>query len=89
MWDELDPLLSRAFAECERALPDAEFAARVSAQLQRRSGLTDIARALPAAMAAAFRGLAVGVSVPLRLNYAGVAALAATLVTVWSLLAAV
>jgi hypothetical protein len=88
MRDELDPLLLRAFAECEPPLPDADFLARVSAQLHGRPALPDLARALPAALAAALHGVAAGVTVPLRLRYAGVVALAAALVTFWSLLAA-
>ncbi|HWZ65146.1 MAG TPA: hypothetical protein VNX02_19170 [Steroidobacteraceae bacterium] len=89
MSDDLDPLLLRAFAQSERPLPDAEFVARVVAQLRPRASLAGMAWALPAAMAVVIRALATGVAAPLRLHYAGLVALAATLVTVWSLLAAV
>jgi hypothetical protein len=89
MSDELDPLLLRAFAHSERPLPDPEFVARVVAQLRPRASLAGTVRALFAAMAVVLRALATGVAAPLRLKYAGLGVLAATLVTVWSLLAAV
>ncbi|MGP8035622.1 MAG: hypothetical protein ACLPQ6_15950 [Steroidobacteraceae bacterium] len=88
MSDELYPQVLRAFAHSEQPLPDAEFVARVVAQLRPRGSVAGIARALPAAMAVILRALATGLTTPLRLRYAGLVALAAALVTVWSLLAA-
>lgn len=86
MSDELDPLLLRAFALSERPLPDAEFVARVTAQMPPRASLPAMASVLSSAMAVALRGLATGVAAPLRLRYAALVALAGALVTVWSLL---
>lgn len=86
MSDELDPVLLRAFAQTARPFPDAEFAARVAAQLRPRGSLPGVAWALARSTATVLRGLATGVAAPLRLRYAGVVALAAVLITVWSLL---
>lgn len=86
---ELDPLLLRAFARSDQPLPDAEFVARVVAQLRPRASLPGIAEALISATDAALRGLATGFAAPLRLRYAGLVALAAMLVAVWSLIPAV
>ena len=86
---EPDPLLLRAFARSDQPLPDAEFVARVGAQLRPRASLPGLAQTLISAMEGAFRGLATGVTTPLRLRYAGLVAIAAALVTVWSLLPAV
>lgn len=86
---ELDPLVLRAFAHSDQPLPDAEFVARVAAQLRPRASLAGIAESLISALDAALRGLAAGLAAPLRLRYAGLVALAAALVTVWSLIPAV
>lgn len=86
MSDELDPVLLRAFAQSARPFPDAEFVARVAAQLSPRGSFPGVGWALLGAAAAVFRGLATGVAAPLRLPYAGTVALAAALITVWSLL---
>ncbi len=86
MSDELDPMLLQAFARSERAFPDAEFVARVAAQLRPRGSLTGIAAALPRAVVPVLRGLALGIVAPLRLRYAGFVAVAGALVAVWSLL---
>lgn len=89
MSDELDPMLLRAFAQSQRPLPDAEFVARVAAQIRPRGSLHGIASALAGAMAVVFGSLATGLIAPLRLRYAGLVAFAGAAVTVWSLLAAV
>lgn len=86
MSDELDPMLLQAFARSERAFPDAEFVARIAAQLRPRGSLPAMAAALPQASALVLRGLATGVAAPLRLRYAGLVAVAAALVTAWSFL---
>ena len=89
MSDELDPLLLRVFAQSPRPFPDAEFVARLSAQLRPRASLPGIAQTLDSATEVALRGLATGLTAPLRLRYAGLVALAAVLAAVWSLLPAV
>ena len=88
MPDELDPLLLRVFAQSPRPFPDAEFVARLSAQLRPRASLPGIAQTLDSALEVALRGLATGLAAPLRLRYAGLVAVVAGLVAVWSLLPA-
>jgi hypothetical protein len=86
MSDELDPLLLRAFALSERPLADAEFVARMTAQLRPRGSVAGIARALPAAVAVMLRALAIGITAPLRLKHAGLLALAAVAVAICTVL---
>lgn len=83
MLDELDPLLLRAFAQSERNLSDAQFVARIAAQLNPRRGL---GQTLLGIMAGGFRGLATGITAPLRLRYAPLLALTAAAVTLGSAL---
>lgn len=86
MSDELDPLLLRAFAQAQRPLADAEFVARVAAQLRPRAGLPALAQALTGVTTVVLRALAIGVAAPLCLPYAGLVALATLGVAVWTLL---
>jgi hypothetical protein len=87
--DELDPLLLRAFARCEQPLPDAEFVARLRAQLRPRVSLAGIAQILPVTIGVALGGLVTGILAPLRLRYAGLVALAVALAALWSLVPAI
>jgi hypothetical protein len=86
MQDELDPQLLRSFAENQRPLADAQFVARVSAQLHAGASLRSLGAGLRAAVRATFSGLLIGLVAPLRLKYAGLVALAGAAVTVWTLL---
>ncbi|HLJ36847.1 MAG TPA: hypothetical protein VKT54_00400 [Steroidobacteraceae bacterium] len=79
MSDELDPLLLRAFAQSERPLSDAEFVARIAAQMRPHAGIRGF-------MTAALRGLATGIAAPLRLRYAMLLAGTAAAVTLGSVL---
>ena len=79
MSDELDPLLLRTFAHSQQPLSDAEFLARIAAQMRPRGSM-------PAIMAAALRGLATGIAAPLRLRYAALLAATAAAVTLGSAL---
>lgn len=84
MSDELDPRLLRWFAASHRPLADAQFVARVTAQLSAASG-RGVAETVRGALRALGAGLATGIAAPLRLRYAGLMALALA-ATVWSLL---
>ena len=86
MPDELDARLLRWFAQSHQPLADAQFAARVTAQLRGRGSArlrVQIPRALPGIV---LRSLLVGVRAPLRLRHAGLLALAAAVVTLCSAL---
>ena len=85
MSDELDAQLLRSFAAGEQPLADAQFVARVMAQLDvgGRRGWRAAARAAVRAFGA---GLAAGVAAPLRLRHAGLVAATVVAVTVLSLL---
>jgi hypothetical protein len=86
MPDELDPLLLRWFAQTRQPLIDAQFTAQVIAQLQhtrrRRLRLSlSAARDLTATILAA---VTTGIRAPLRLRHAGLLAIAAAAVTLWT-----
>jgi hypothetical protein len=86
MPDELDPLLLRTFAQSQRPLADADFVARVMSRVPAGGSLRGAAATLAVAAAIGLRGLASGIAAPLRLRYAGLAALAGALITALSLL---
>ena len=82
--DDLDADLLRRFAESHTSLDDAQFTARVSGKLRgaRRAGIGfDTARSIAAAMLC---GLVTGIAAPLRLRGAGLLALLAAAVTLWT-----
>jgi hypothetical protein len=84
MPDELDPLLLRWFAQTRQPLIDAQFTAQVIAQLQhtRRLRLSlSAARDITATILAA---VTTGIRAPLRLRHAGLLAIAAAAVTLWT-----
>jgi hypothetical protein len=85
MSDELDARLLRSFAAGEQPLADAQFVARVMAQLAAGGwrGWREAARGAARAFGA---GLAAGVAAPLRLRYAGLVAGAVVAVSVLSVL---
>ena len=86
MPDELDPRLLRWFAQTRQPLSDAQFTAQVMAHLPhtRRVRLSlSAARDITATIAAA---VATGIRAPLRLRHAGLLALAAAAVTLWTAL---
>lgn len=86
MPDEPDALLLRRFAESHRPLADAQFVARVAARLPAYSLRRALAGAGTAALRGVFAGVAFGLVRPLRLRNAGVVALAALGMCVWSVL---
>ena len=79
----------QAFARSARPFPDAEFVARIAAQLRPHGSLAGFAWALSGSMAVVLDALGTGLAAPLRLRYAGIVAFAAASLAVWSLLAAV
>jgi hypothetical protein len=85
MSDELDARLLRCFAASHRPLADAQFVARVTAQLHPDRGRS-FGPAVRGALRALYTGLAAGIAAPLRLRYAGLMALAVAAVTLWSVL---
>ena len=85
MSDELDARLLRSFAAGEPPLADAQFVARVMAQLSLSGwrGWREAARGTARAFGAAF---AAGVAAPLRLRHAGLVAAGVVAVTLLGLL---
>jgi hypothetical protein len=86
MRDELDGQLLRHFAASQRPLADAQFVAQVTRQLHARAGVDTVLRVFHGAVRAILGGLAVGITAPLKLRYAGLLALAAAAVTLGSAL---
>jgi hypothetical protein len=85
MSDELDARLLGYFGASNRPLADAQFAARVTAQLH-AAGRRGFARALDGALRTLYTGFVAGIAAPLRLRHAGLVALAVGAVAVWSML---
>jgi hypothetical protein len=84
MPDELDPQLLRRFAQAHQPLIDAQFTAQVMARLQHTQRLRlslSAARDLTATIVAA---VTTGIRAPLRLRHAGLLAIAAAAVTLWT-----
>jgi hypothetical protein len=89
MSDELDPELSRVFAEANRPLPNAEFHARVIGRLQPRPhGWFGVAQAVTSSSRAALAGLAMGIVAPFRLRagYIGLMTASAAVMAIWAML---
>lgn len=82
--DDLDTELLRRFAENQAALDDEPFTERIIGELRgvayARFGL----RTLRSIAAAILSGFATGIAAPLRLRGAGVLALLAAVVTLWT-----
>jgi hypothetical protein len=86
MPDERDPRLLREFARSERPLADAQFVARVTERLPQFSARRLLSVVVAGSLRAIFTGLAFGVVAPLRMRHAGLAALAALGLALWSIL---
>ncbi len=77
MSDELDPVLSRLFAEATQPLPDDGFQARVMGHLSRPSGWLDVTSALSSMARAIFSGVTTAFAAPFRSGLGGVGLMAA------------
>jgi hypothetical protein len=86
MPDERDALLLREFARSQRPLADAQFVAQVRERLQLFSARRLLGVVLAGALRAVFTGLSFGIVAPLRMRHAGLVALAALGVALWTLL---
>jgi hypothetical protein len=85
MSDELDPELSRLFAEANQPLPNAEFHARVIERLHQPYGWSGLARALVCSGRAAVSGLVLGIVAPFRLRsgHIGLMTVSAAALLIW------
>jgi hypothetical protein len=88
MSDELDPELSRLFAEASQPLPDVEFHTRVIERLQQPYGWAGLAGALITTSRAAISGLAMGIAAPFRLRpgHFGLMTVSAAALLIWATL---
>jgi|KBSSwiStaDraftv2_1062776.scaffolds.fasta_scaffold10574_8 hypothetical protein len=88
MSDELDPELSRCFAEANQPLPDAEFHARLIGRLQQPYGWSALSGAVIRGSRAALAGLAVGIAAPFRLRFGhiGLMTVSAAALAIWATL---
>ncbi|MDE2137392.1 MAG: hypothetical protein KGJ68_08145 [Gammaproteobacteria bacterium] len=86
MPDEPDAFLLRRFAESRRPLADAQFVAQLTARLPAYSLRRALAAAGTGTLRGVFAGMSFGLLGPLKLRNAGVVALAALGVCVWSVL---
>jgi len=91
MSDELDPELSRLFAEANQPVPDAGFHARVIERLQQPYGWSALARAVLCGSRAALAGLAMGITAPFRLRFGhiGLMTVSAAALAIWATLQSV
>ncbi|HWW32026.1 MAG TPA: hypothetical protein VNY70_01540 [Steroidobacteraceae bacterium] len=85
MQDERDALLLREFARSQRPLADAQFVRQVRERLQVFSASRLLAVALSGMIRAVFTGLSFGIVAPLRMRHAGLVALAALGLALWSI----
>ena len=85
MPDERDPQLLREFALSERPLADAQFVAQVRERLPPFSAARAAAVAASGTLCALFAALSFGIVAPLRMRHAGLAALGAFALALWSL----
>ena len=86
MPDDQDALLLREFARSERPLADAQFVAQVTGGLEVFSARRLLAAVVAAPLRAILTGLAFGVVAPLRMRHAGLVALGALGLALWSIL---
>ena len=85
MLDERDALLLREFARSQRPLADAQFVRQVRERLQVFFASRLLAVALSGMIRAVFTGLSFGIVAPLRMRHAGLVALAALGLALWSI----
>jgi hypothetical protein len=85
MPDEPDALLLRRFAESRRPLADAQFVAQLAARLPAYSLRRSLTMALNGTVRSVFAGVSFGLVGPFKLRNAGVVALAALGMVVFSL----
>ena len=85
MSDELDPELSRLFAEAGQDLPGQDFQARLAAGLARRRSPFAIGSMVAAIVLAVSSGIAHGVFAPFgaRRRHVGLMAASGAVVMVW------
>jgi hypothetical protein len=86
MQDERDALLLHQFAESQRPLADAQFVAQVRERLHVLAVGRLLAVALNGALRAVFTGLSFGIVAPLKMRHAGLVALTALGMAVWTIL---
>jgi hypothetical protein len=86
MPDELDTQLLRWFGESRQPLVDAQFVARVTAHLQGTRSARVGFSAPGSIVATILSSLVTGIAAPLRLRHAGLLAIAATAITLWTAL---
>lgn len=85
MLDDRDPPLLGEFARSQRPLADAQFVAQVAERLQVLSVRRLLAVAIGGPLRAIFTGLSFGVAAPLRMRHAGLVAVAALGLALWTL----
>ena len=85
MPDDRDPLLLAEFARSQRPLADAQFVAQVAERLQVLSVRRLLAVAIGGSLRAILTGLSFGVAAPLRMRHAGLVAVAALGLALWTL----
>jgi hypothetical protein len=82
--DDLDAALLRRFAETHAALDDERFTERIIGKLRGAESARFAVRTARSIAAAILSGFATGIAAPLRLRGAGVLALLAAAVTLWT-----
>lgn len=85
MPDERDALLLREFAQSERPLADAQFVAQVRERLHVLSARRLLGVVIGGTLGALFTGLSFGIVAPLRMRHAGLVAMAALGLALWTL----
>jgi hypothetical protein len=85
MLDERDALLLQEFARSQRPLADAQFVAQVRERLQVFSARRLLGVALSGVLRAIFTGLSFGIVAPLKMRHAGLVALAALGLALWTI----
>lgn len=88
MSDELDPELSRLFAEANRPLPNVEFDARVMERLHEPYSWSGLARVVMSSSRGALSGLMIGIVAPFRLRpgHVGLMTVSAAALVIWATL---
>jgi hypothetical protein len=86
MPDERDAVLLREFAVSQRPLADAQFVTQVRERLHVYSARRLLGVALSGVLRAIFTGLSFGIVAPLRMRHAGLVALAALGIALWTIL---
>jgi hypothetical protein len=86
MPDELDTQLLQCFEDGRQPLIDAQFVAHVTARLPGTRSARVRFSSGRSVIVTILSGLATGIAAPLRLRHAGLMALAAAVVTLWTTL---